>query len=699
MIKITHNIRLDGGDIATKRREIREYFLSTYALYEELFEHIVDEKGYFEKANPLRHPLIFYFGHTATFFVNKLTQAHLLHQRIDEKLESVFAVGVDEMSWDDVDETHYNWPGIEETRTYRNRVKESVLDIIDHADFTLPITWNSPMWAIMMGIEHERIHLETSSVLIRELPLDYVKALPGWPICSEHRYAPENELIPVPSSTVFRHKKENFPYFGWDNEYGTHEANIPSFKASKFLVTNKEFLSFVEDKGYERDSYWEQAGKRWKNITAATKPKFWIKTESGYRIRFLAQTVDFMYDHPVEVNYHEAKAYCNWLSERLAKDLRLPTEDEWYALVDFCDIKDNTSVDKTDANINLEHFASTVPVTTFNHNGFYDLIGNVWQWSQTPIYPYDGFEVHPLYDDFSTPTFDTRHNLIKGGSWISTGNEALLTSRYAFRKHFHQHAGFRYVESAYEEKVGENIYESDVLVSQYIEFGWGKNALGVPNYPAACAALAIEYMKDKPKRKALDVGCAVGRSTFELARGFESVTGLDFTARFIATASRIREEKHLRFTHPLEGELLAYENVSLLDFDLDQYADKVTFLQADACNLKPQFTGYDLIFAGNLIDRLYDPQKFLMDLSWRLNSGGMLILTSPYTWLEEFTPKSKWIGGYKREGEDIRTLDGLKEILTNAFHFVDTKEVPFVIKESARKHQYTIAQMSIWEKK
>lgn len=51
--------------------------------------------------------------------------------------------------------------------------------------------------------------------------------------------------------------------------------------------------------------------------------------------------------------------------------------------------------------------------------------------------------MHPIYDDFTMPTFDDKHNLIKGGSWISTGNLAIPQSRYAFRRHFFQHAGFR----------------------------------------------------------------------------------------------------------------------------------------------------------------------------------------------------------------------------------------------------------------
>ena len=692
MIKITHNIKLATGDVESKRSEIREYFLNTYALYEELFSHVVDEKAYYEKADRLRHPLIFYFGHTATFFANKLTRANLCPERIDEKLESLFAVGVDEMSWDDLDEQHYAWPSVEETKAYRQKVKACVLKVIDDTPFSIPITKESPMWVIMMGIEHERIHLETSSVLLRQTPLSYLQPLSGWPISTQHRYAPENELIRVPAGEVVQNRNDAF--YGWDNEYGKHEASIPSFKASKFLVSNKEFLAFVEDRGYERDSYWEEAGERWKKFSKVSHPTFWIPSEQGYKLRFMAHEVDFMHDHPVEVNYHEAKAYCNWLGEQQGKNLRMPTEDEWYRLVDFCDVDENTA-----ANINLEQFASTVPVSTFNHNGFYDVRGNVWQWSETPIYPYEGFEVHSLYDDFSTPTFDTRHNLIKGGSWISTGNETLLSARYAFRRHFYQHAGFRYVESTYEENVGDNIYESDDLVSQYIEFGWGEDALGVANYPATCAALALEYMKDKPTHAALDIGCAIGRSSFELARVFDEVTGLDFTTRFISVSTQMKESKQLRFTHPIEGDLLVYKSLSLSDFDLVEAAKKVTFWQADACNLKPLYHGYDLIFAGNLIDRLYDPEKFLIDLAHRLNAGGMLILTSPYTWLEEFTPKSKWIGGYKREGQNITTLEGLKEILGSSFTLIDTKDVPFVIKETARKHQHTIAQMSVWEKK
>lgn len=85
-------------------------------------------------------------------------------------------------------------------------------------------------------------------------------------------------------------------------------------------------------------------------------------------------------------------------------------------------------------NMNLEYFASSCPVNMFQQSTspeLYDIVGNVWQWNETPMHPYDHFKVHPLYDDFTTPTYDTQHNLIKGGSWVSTGNEATKDSRCA----------------------------------------------------------------------------------------------------------------------------------------------------------------------------------------------------------------------------------------------------------------------------
>ena len=693
---------LYGNNPEEKRKEIKAYFQMCYKRYESLFNLISDKRAYFQKADPLRHPIIFYYGHTATFFINKFKLAKIIDERIDPKLESIFAVGVDEMSWDDLNEKDYVWPTLEETQAYRDKLYKVVNDLIDRLSLELPITEDSPWWVIMMGIEHENIHLETSSVLIRQLPFEYVQEDSQYKECNLYSDAPKNELLLVNEGMVHLGKNRDAKLFGWDNEYGSHTAHIPEFKAAKYLTSNAEFLDFVNDEGYSNDTYWCSEGKAWRDYTKATYPLFWILRDGECLLRTVSREIVLPLSWPVEVNHLEAAAFCQWKSEKLGASITLATEDEYIRLRDVSEVAsylDWTSQGESIANINLEGSFSPVPVDHYAHGDFYDVIGNVWQWSCTPIYPFNGFKVHPIYDDFTVPTFDGKHNLITGGSWVSCGNLSTQKSRYGFRRHFYQHAGFRYIESNYEEKVVTDYYTTDSIISQYCHFGWGDNRLGVENYPAKCASIALDMMKDKPRKKAFDIGCAIGRSSFELSRGFDEVIGVDFSARFIQEAQVLKQNGVLRYTVPTEGELESFHEVSLAQYDLEDVRERVTFWQADACNLKPIFKDFDLIFAGNLIDRLYDPQKFLETLVDRLNEGGMLILTSPYTWQEESTPKEKWIGGYKRDGENVTTLQGLEEILGCDFRLVETRDVPFVIQETARKHQHTVAQMSVWQKR
>jgi len=128
---------LSGNDADAKREEIRAYFLATFNRYEQLFEMLAVEEAYFVKPIALRHPLIFYLGHTATFFINKLILAGLLQQRINATFESIFAVGVDEMSWDDLNDAHYAWPAVAEVMDYRNQVRQVVEQLIQTAPLAL----------------------------------------------------------------------------------------------------------------------------------------------------------------------------------------------------------------------------------------------------------------------------------------------------------------------------------------------------------------------------------------------------------------------------------------------------------------------------------------------------------------------------------------------------------------------------------
>src|SRR5699024_8661037 len=136
-------------------------------------------------------------------------------------------------------------------------------------------------------------------------------------------------------------------------------------------------------------------------------------------------------------------------------------------------------------------------------------------------------------------------------------------------------------------------------------------------------------MAGKPMGRALDLGCASGPATFELARKFQHVTGVDFSARFINQGVQLIQAGQLRYTLTDEGELVEYKTRTLAELGLDKTIDKVEFFQGDACNLKPIYTNYDLVLAANLIDRLYNPAKFLENIHTRINVGGILMIASP----------------------------------------------------------------------
>lgn len=72
---------------------------------------------------------------------------------------------------------------------------------------------------------------------------------------------------------------------------------------------------------------------------------------------------------------------------------------------------------------------------------------------------------------------------------------------------------------------------------------------------------------------------------------------------------------------------------------------RVTFRVGDACNLPSNLAAVDAVLAANLICRLPDPRKFLDRLPSLVKRGGIVVLTTPFSWLEGWTKKCKWLGG------------------------------------------------------
>jgi putative 4-mercaptohistidine N1-methyltranferase len=249
-----------------------------------------------------------------------------------------------------------------------------------------------------------------------------------------------------------------------------------------------------------------------------------------------------------------------------------------------------------------------------------------------------------------------------------------------------------------------NIYESDLLVDQYLLFHYGTadDQLPYPGgpqdalfYPIRCVSEFVPAIG--VVERGLDLGCAVGRSTFELSRWAEQVVGIDLSHRFIAAANSVRETGRIEIRRLEEGELTTQLSREL---PIDLRRERCQFEVGDATELPAGIGQFEVVLAANLIDRVKSPRKLLASFSRLVRPGGHLILCSPYTWLEDFTPKSEWLGGkYDSAGKPALTFDGIKKSLLASFDHRLTKDLPFLIREHARKFQWSVAQATLWERK
>lgn len=123
------SVNLVKGHVDTKRKEILYTFLETFDRYESLFTFLKDEQAFYEKPIALRHPLIFYLGHTAVFFINKLLLAKAIEKRINPKFESMFAVGINNQA------EYYTWDNEYGTRKAEVEPFEASKYLVSNREF------------------------------------------------------------------------------------------------------------------------------------------------------------------------------------------------------------------------------------------------------------------------------------------------------------------------------------------------------------------------------------------------------------------------------------------------------------------------------------------------------------------------------------------------------------------------------------
>jgi 5-histidylcysteine sulfoxide synthase len=711
------------------RAETLAYFNNSWTLTEVLFSGLVgDEPFYRPPYHGLRHPLIFYYVHPACLYINKLRVAGLIDTPVDSFFETLFETGVDEMSWDDMSKNEIVWPPLDQAHAYRKKVYGIVEHlIVNHpglADGHDQVTDKDPLWALFMSFEHERIHLETSSVLIRELPLSLVRRPPQFPAPARGADAYVGDVskdgklgfVSVAAGAVRIGKDRSHPTFGWDNEYGLREVSLEDFEVSTTLISNSQYLEFVRDGGYSETSHWTAEGLKWKLYRNVKWPTFWVPDGPQglhkYQLRTIYDVIDMPADWPCVVNYHEAKAYSTWLAgkENQPGSYRLLTEAEHYRL--------RAGREAAIGEANLGLVCGSERSVHQSQLQVKDLFGNVWQWLEDDFYPLPGARVHPYYDDFSTPCYDGEHKMIVGGSFISTGDEASPYERFHFRPHFFQHAGFRLVRTRPLNKgqvvlikkdalgkalpvsadlLGQSEQESEELAKQaqnqavnlkvLADFGY---LLSPPAVTASAAALALRNVvaparvvasvvqKYAPEAKdVLDIGSSLGALAYELADQAQSVVAVELRGPLYERALLIQRDAQVAFEWST-ADGATQHHVSLLD---RARLEKISFRRADPVSLPAEFQNFAVVLLNDIITQVPSPGSLIGRLAGDrglVAAGGLLVVLSDFVWGAACEESLRIGGRLDAAGQFQESGLALERELADAFDLVEKQNLPYV---------------------
>ena len=244
-------------------------------------------------------------------------------------------------------------------------------------------------------------------------------------------------------------------------------------------------------------------------------------------------------------------------------------------------------------------------------------------------------------------------------------------------------------------------YDTATQLNEYLVFHYGNDPSVLPWDFGPVKALGFHKRLvgwvDKSRLhtgcRALDLGCAVGRISFELTRTCESVVGVDYSTTFVETAKKIKESGLVAFQLTREGNLSTSAQVRLPS---DLVRERVSFCQGDAENLPDSLGKFDVIIMANLLDRVAHPRKVLSRLRDITQPGAQVIICSPFTWWDEFTQPEERLGGFIQDGKEVTSMDTVAELLELDFHQTKIGDEPFLIRQHERKFFMSVACVGLW---
>ena len=363
---------------------------------DELFS-LLHPDSLYERPIPERNRIIFYLGHFEAFEWNLICEGLFGMKSARPEFDRLFAFGIDPTNGNLPQDLPGDWPGETEIRDYNTRVRQAV-------DFCLERATEEQRFHV--AIEHRLMHVETLTYMLHQLPFEQ-KRVPGAASARpDLRSAVRHEMVQVPAGRTELGMTAERGVFGWDNEFGEQQVDVPAFEIDRFMVTNGAFLAFIEDGGYRMRELWNDADWTWKESAQVEHPVFWLRGPEGWQLRTMFEDIALPLAWPVYVSHAEASAFARW------RGAKLPGEAQWQRAAHGALPGHTDNFDFRDWNP-VAVDATPDSASTWGVEGLY---GNGWEWTSTLFGPLPGFKAFPFYEGYSANFFDGQHYAMKGGS-------------------------------------------------------------------------------------------------------------------------------------------------------------------------------------------------------------------------------------------------------------------------------------------
>ncbi|MEE8349753.1 MAG: selenoneine synthase SenA [Acidobacteriota bacterium] len=377
------------------------------------------------------NPFCWELGHVAFFY-----EAFLL--RVLDQIEPIMKDGNDlynSFTVDHDDRWALPLPSREKTADYMQKTFQLVTERLNSGEPSAVETY-----LYLLSVFHEDMHGEAFTYMRQtlELPLPQFSTSSAEETPAEQGEGPLPGDVDIPE-TIFQHGSTPDLPFVFDNEKWAHPVRVASFQIARAPVSNSQFSDFVNDGGYQRQELWSTQGWIWRTKAGVRHPIYWSQGEKGWLRRHFNSLVPIEENAPViHVNWYESEAYCVWAKRRL------PTEPEWELAASGTPHPASGELseekrrypwgdeDPTQDHANLDsRHSGCVDVAAFPSGdsafGCRQMIGNVWEWTASPFYPFPGYIVDSPYKEYSAPWFGYR-KVLKGGAW--TTRSRLISNAY-----------------------------------------------------------------------------------------------------------------------------------------------------------------------------------------------------------------------------------------------------------------------------